>query len=140
MPRLKRKIPTTIHCSWYLPCRNCGKWRREHLRTESDLKCPFAAGVFKAKRPKELTASERRAVLTRTEALGRQIVGAYVKEVDRLQAELDRLIDAATEGCSHADEDGVTFLLEEELPAYTPGKRRRHTICELCHEDWYDEI
>ncbi len=119
----------------YFPCRNCGRWRRQHLKVKGLRKCPFDATFFVPKQAKELTAFERNEVQARVALLEHQLLRPAQKNVEALEKALDLLRDAAGKECPHKDEDGDTI---EKRPTSPGSKFGTYCVCTICHEDWYE--
>jgi len=124
--------PPKLTPELYFPCRNCGKWRRQHVGSER--KCLFQASCFEPKWPMEFTAAEREATLERLERLDRQLVEGARRRADDLEQVIGKINDAARFGCTHVNDEGMG-LLERHAPR---EGEKYHVICSLCGEDWYE--
>ena len=117
----------------YFPCKNCGKWRREHVGKER--KCLFQASSFEPKFPSDFSTHERGATLERTERLGQQLVERARNRADTLEQEIGEINEAARHGCPHVDDNGMGLL-----ERHTPNEGEKyHVVCSLCQEDWYED-
>jgi len=117
---------------FYFPCRNCGKWRRQHVGKEK--KCLFQASCFEPKFPAEFNTAEREATLERLERLDKQLVEKLRTKADDLEHAIGLINAAARFGCFHTDDEGKG-LLERHAPH---EGEKYHVICSLCGEDWYE--
>lgn len=130
---MKPKQNLSLPAALYLPCRNCGQWRRQHVGPER--KCVFQASLYEPKEPRDLTSDERYQLIARIERLRKQILRPLEKENMRVEKRLDALTDIAGEGCTHRDEEGISLAERHDDPRYP----RIHFACSVCDYDWYED-
>lgn len=122
----------------YFPCRNCGQWRRAHVGSER--KCLFQASRFEPKAPLDFTARERGDVLRRVQRLQHHLVERRQRALEAVEQEIGKISDAASSGCTHHADDGVSLLERYSPPPDDKGNipTQVHVVCTLCDEDWYE--